>query len=249
IVKATTGDNGCRNNGRVSKRRIAKLVTNGVDRAAFILDQIDLRQRNHCAIDAEITEDLQMLLGLRHPSVIGSYHKERQVDRADPGDHIFHEVFVAGHVNDSKLKRETSGRGCGQFQVRKAEVDGDSSRFFLRKSVGIDSGERFNQRTLAMIHVPGGSNYEMLRLCHRKPVRLSAIRDVLFWFASVYGPERRDDFRVLVREHGPQVKLELGSFNVPNNWRRVQTQSRGQFLRLEFAVSYIERRGLYRGTR
>src|SRR5712671_5119573 len=125
-----------------------------------------------------------MLLGLRHPSIIGSDNEECQVDRADAGDHIFYEVFVAWYVNDSKLERGISGRGCGQLQVRKAKVDGDSSRFFFGKAVGINSGERLNQSTLAMIHVARGSNDEMLRIRHWKPVRLSAIRDAFLFMCQ-----------------------------------------------------------------
>ena len=53
------------------------------------------------------------------------------------------------------------------------------------------------------------------------------------------GAERRDNFIVLAWEHASQVELELASFNVPDNRRRMRTQPCGQFLRPEFAVSYF----------
>src|SRR5579872_133264 len=131
--------------------------------------------------------------------------------------------------------------------MRKAKIDSNSARLFLRKAVGINSGERLDQRALAMIHVTCGSNDEMFWLCHRKPVQMTAIHCTLF--ASDHGFERSNNFRLLVREHGSQVELKLASFNVPDNGRRVRTQPCGQFLRLESNVSYVERRGLHRRTR
>jgi len=50
--------------------------------------------------------------------------------------------------------------------VREAEVDGDASRFFFWQTVGINSGQRFDQGTLSMIHVTSGSDNKMLRISH-----------------------------------------------------------------------------------
>ena len=43
-----------------------------------------------------------MLLGLRHPAVVGGHDEQREVDRADARDHIFHEVFVARYIHDAE---------------------------------------------------------------------------------------------------------------------------------------------------
>src|ERR1039458_3843043 len=67
--------------------------------------------------------------------------------------------------------------------------------------------------------------------------------------ASDCGAERGDDFCVLIREHGSQVELELASFNVPDNWRRMRTQPCSQFLRSKSVVSYVERCGLHNRAR
>ena len=45
-----------------------------------------------------------MFLGLRHPAVVRGHHEQGQVNRADAGDHVFHEVLVAGHINDAQVK-------------------------------------------------------------------------------------------------------------------------------------------------
>ena len=46
--------------------------------------------------------------------------------------------------------------------MREAELDGDLSRFFFGQAIWINSGERFNERTLAVIDVTGGRENEML---------------------------------------------------------------------------------------
>ena len=133
--------------------------------------------------------------------------------------------------------------------MREAEVDRDPSRFLIRQTVGIRAGQRFDQRTLAVIHVTSGGDDEMLRFCHRKTLRTAAIRDEFRLARVICSAERRDNFIVLVCENGSQVELELASFNIPDNGRRMRTQPCSQFLRLEFVVSYFERRGLHDRTR
>ena len=40
-----------------------------------------------------------MLFRLRHPTVVGRNDKEGEVDRADTGDHVLHEIFVARDID------------------------------------------------------------------------------------------------------------------------------------------------------
>ena len=44
----------------------------------------------------------------------------------------------------------------------KAEIDRDAARFFLWQPVGVDPGERFDQRGLAVIDMAGGRENEIL---------------------------------------------------------------------------------------
>jgi hypothetical protein len=46
--------------------------------------------------------------------------------------------------------------------VSEAEIDGDTSALFLLKAVGIDPGERFDERGLAVIDVAGGPDDDVL---------------------------------------------------------------------------------------
>ena len=45
--------------------------------------------------------------------------------------------------------------------MREAEVDRDAASLFLGQTVGVDAGQRFDQRAFAVIHVAGGGHDEM----------------------------------------------------------------------------------------
>ena len=82
-----------------SRSRIA------ADCARFVRREVGLGQRHHGAAHAEVGEDLQMLLRLRHPPIVGGDNQQGEVDGADAGDHVLHEVFVARHVDNPETKR------------------------------------------------------------------------------------------------------------------------------------------------
>ena len=73
-----------------------------------------------------------------------------------PGQHVLDEALVAGHVDEAQPQR---GR---QLEVREAEVDGDAAALLFFQAVGIDAGQRFDQRGLAVIDVAGGADDDVL---------------------------------------------------------------------------------------
>jgi hypothetical protein len=45
--------------------------------------------------------------------------------------------------------------------MREAKVNRDTASLFLGQTVGIDAGQRFDQRAFAVVHVAGGGHNEM----------------------------------------------------------------------------------------
>jgi hypothetical protein len=121
--------------------------------------QIAFRKRDHGALHAEICQNLQVLFGLLHPSVIGGDDKECEVDRADACDHVANEILMAWNINDACVNLFASRRG--QIQFSETKIDCDVSLLFFRQPIGICSSQRFYQCALAMIDVPRGRNDEM----------------------------------------------------------------------------------------
>ena len=67
---------------------------------------------------------------------------------------------MAWYVDDSDLGVEFAHRLIGS----ESEDDADTPVVFFFEAVGVDTGEGADQRSLAVIHVTGGTDKEMLGL-------------------------------------------------------------------------------------
>jgi hypothetical protein len=59
--------------------------------------------------------------------------------------------------------------------MREAEVDGDAAPLFFFQTVGVDSGQRFHQRCLAMIDMPSRPYNDRFHLAGILPERISRL--------------------------------------------------------------------------
>ena len=116
------------------------------------IHQVGLGERDDAARDAQQAADIEMLAGLRLDGFVGGDHEEHQVDAAHAGQHVLDEALMPGDVDEAQAQR---GR---QLQMRETEVDGDAAALFFFQAVGIDAGERFHQRGLAVIDMAGGAD-------------------------------------------------------------------------------------------
>jgi len=64
-----------------------------------------------------------------------------------------------------------------EIQVRKAEVDADPALLLFLEAIGVDAGERPDQRGLAVVDVTGGSQDE-LAVSHRPAMMLGNVSHV-----------------------------------------------------------------------
>ena len=136
------------------ERRIAQLLANFSFDSRSVPD-VDLGERNDSALDSEIIQNLQMLFRLRHPTVVSSDDEQREIDRADAGDHVSDEIFVARYIDNRGVDF------CAEIQFSEAEVDRDLARFFFGQTIGVRAGERLDERALAVVDVAGGRDNEM----------------------------------------------------------------------------------------
>ena len=158
VVEPSPGDHRGGNDGRVGEWAVLQPLTDCGDRTRFIRRQVGLGQRHHGPAHAEVGEDLEMLFRLRHPPIVSGDDQQGEVDRADAGDHVLDEVFVARNVDDPETKRGRRRRGRRKVQVGEAEVDRDPAQLLFRQTIRIGAGQRFDQRALAMIDMAGGGD-------------------------------------------------------------------------------------------
>ena len=133
------------------------------------IGQVGLGHGDDCVTDTEVRENLQMLLGLRHPAVIGGNDKQCQVNGADAGDHVLDEVLVAGHINDTDPQGDIGRR---KFERGEPQVDGQAARLLLRQAVCVGAGERLDKGGLAVIDMTGSGNDKVRVTPHQSGRRL-----------------------------------------------------------------------------
>ena len=99
-------------------------------------------------------EHLSILELLRVRRAIVALTKIDLVDAAGAGEHVLDEALVARDVDDADF---TARR---QRQPGEAEVDSEAALLLLTKAIGVDAGERADERALAVVDVAGGADDE-----------------------------------------------------------------------------------------
>jgi hypothetical protein len=122
--------------------------------------EIAFCEGHHSSFDSEVSQNLQMLFRLLHPTVVGGNNQKREIDRADTCNHVSNKIFVTGHIDDSNL--EPLLVRPGKTQLCETEIDCDLSLLFLGQPIGVGSRERFYQGALAVIDMPRGREDEVL---------------------------------------------------------------------------------------
>ena len=101
-------------------------------------------------------EDVQMLVRLRHDAVVGGDDEDDHIHAVRAGDHVADEVHMARHIHDA------DDALVGQAARGEAQVNGQAALFLLGQRVGLAAGEQLDERGLAVIHVPGGAEHDVL---------------------------------------------------------------------------------------
>ncbi len=90
-----------------------------------------------------------MLERLGARPVVGGHDEQRRIDLAGADEHVADEPVVAGHVDEVELAAVV------ERQVGVADVDRHPASPLLGQPVGVDAGQRPEQRRLAVVDVPG----------------------------------------------------------------------------------------------
>ena len=93
-----------------------------------------------------------MLDGLRLDALGRRHDQQRRVDAGGAGQHVVHEALVARHVDEAELA------AAAEVAVGVAEIDGDAARLLLLEAIGVDAGQRLDQRGLAVVDVARGAD-------------------------------------------------------------------------------------------
>ena len=155
-----TESSGCRdrNDGSTFECRSLQIIGEDLGDEFKIIHKVGFRESNDKICNPEISQDLQVLLGLGHPGVIGRDDKDAQVKGTHSGDHVVHEVGVTRDIDHSDLKGVIGGLRHREGEMRKAQLDRHAAFLFLGEAIGIGPGESVNKGGLAVVNVTGGSD-------------------------------------------------------------------------------------------
>jgi hypothetical protein len=93
-----------------------------------------------------------MFAGLRHHAFICCYHEEYRINPPYPGEHILDEVAMTGNIHDTHFL------AIRQRKPGEAKVNRHLALALFFQPVGVNAGERFDQRGFAVINMAGGAN-------------------------------------------------------------------------------------------
>ena len=158
IVKPSAFECADGNHGRAFQKRSAQKVFqfHAHDVECFGIDRVGLGDHRDATSNRQQPADIEVLDGLRLDAFIGRDHEQDEIDAADPREHVAHEALVSGDIDEAETQVFAARRF--QIEVRKSNVDGDAAALLFFETIGIDAGERFDQRGLAVVDVTGGAD-------------------------------------------------------------------------------------------
>src|SRR5262245_33173387 len=115
--------------------------------------EVSLGDDENGSLNAEQVEDVEVLFRLGHDAVVSGNGEQSEVDTVRTREHVADEPLMPRNVDDA---RTTS---VGQIEVRKTEIDGDTSFLLFFEAVRIFARQGFDQTRLSMINVSCGSDY------------------------------------------------------------------------------------------
>ena len=143
---------------RCSLQKVGHLQANQLH--GLVVHEVRLRERHDAPGHAEQPADLEVLAGLRHDGLVSRHHQQHGIDAARTGEHVAHEPFVPGHVDERDVH-------VAARPVREAEIDGDPARLLFLQAIGVSARERPDEAALPVVDVTGGADDDAL---HRMPV-------------------------------------------------------------------------------
>ncbi|MPM34725.1 hypothetical protein SDC9_81312 [bioreactor metagenome] len=161
LVDSLTGIRTDGDHGRVFQKRSLHIFPDFLQHGLqpFLLHHVYLCDHDNSALDAQQRQNSEVFSGLRHESLVRRHYQQHDVHSGRTHQHIPDKAFMPRHIHDAGFL------SVWQRQLRKAVFNGNPSLLLFLQAVGIDPGQRFCQAGFSMVHMPCGSNDDVLHIC------------------------------------------------------------------------------------
>ena len=109
--------------------------------------QIRLGQHNQAMSNIEQATDIEMLPRLRLYRFIGGHNKQHRFDTSCTSEHVANKTLVSRDIDKAQAL------AGWQRKMREAQIDGNASPLLLGEPVRVNTRQRTDKRSLAMIDV------------------------------------------------------------------------------------------------
>ncbi len=161
IVEPGAGFGAYRDHRRIFEKRSAQILLgfepHQLERVG--IDQIALGQRHNAALDAQQAADLEVLARLRLDGFVRGNDQQQHVDSRRARQHVANKPLVPRHIHKAEAHAML-------FEESKPQIDGDAAALLFFEPVGMRSGERLDERRLAVVDMPGRADDDAFR-CRR----------------------------------------------------------------------------------
>ncbi len=163
FIQSGTLDRRDANHRRASQRRTFKHLSQfGFDEVdETFVDEVALVDRDHRPRYAEQLQNLDVLDGLGHHRIVSRHDDQRQVNTRRAGYHRAHETLVPRNIDHAEIEIAQT-IGITQPKLSEPKLDGHPAALLFGQTIGVRPGQRLDQRSLAMIDMPGSTEDEVV---------------------------------------------------------------------------------------
>ena len=128
-------------------------------------DGVDLGDHGKAPANSEQATDGEMLFGLRLDAFFGGDDKHHSIDASCARKHIADKQLVPRNIDEADAQWAIVSRRC--VERSKSQIDGDAPALLLRQAIGVNTGQRADERGFAVVDVTRCSDDERFdRLGH-----------------------------------------------------------------------------------
>ena len=119
-------------------------------------DSVHLGDHGKTPANSKQAANGEMLFGLRLDAFFGGDDKQDSIDAARACEHIADKELVPWNIDEADAQRAIISCRC--VERSESQIDGDAPALLLRQAIGVNTGQRADERGFAVVDVTRSSD-------------------------------------------------------------------------------------------